>query len=1682
MAKDNEVPYEPVGIYNPATKGYVDVNALIHRTGEELFNNQEPLTGVIFCTEGYGDYFLEGGVYEYENGELIKVIELSGVGGTTNQSETVTPLEINTAVGQSTILEYDFKSKSSGKGTAKLFINGVLKSSKIISKGINSFDITEYVKEGTNYFTITITDGSNNIVSFDYIVNGVKLTIKSSFNESQVYTGDVIFSYTVIGAGLKTVTFVIDNEEVGSVEIKSSGEQSKYTITGLSHGGHILKVKATTTVNEILIESNELVCQILYAEENVTTPIISSSFSQTTALEGETLNIDYIIYDPANAIASASLQVNDETPLEIQTDRNKHYWNISKYPIGDVIFKIKCGDTVVELPVTVTKLEMDIEPVTDDLVLYLTSANRSNEEAASTREVWSFNDVTAELTNINWVSNGWVDGALKFTGEAHGFIPYEIFKDDAKIVGKTIEIEFATHNIQNYESILLSCFTEGKGIQVTPTEAFLKSEQEEVKVRFKEGEKVRVSFVIESSNDNKLIKLYVNGVLSGVTQYDSSDNFQQGTPVGISINEGKEEIDIYNIRIYNIALSSRQVLNNYICDLSDVSEKIAKYQANNVYDLYGSIAMAKIKSMIPILTITGDLPPVKGEKKTVSTVYTDPLNPAMNFTKDDCIIDIQGTSSQYYPKKNYKIKFPEAFSFYEGAVPENEYTFKADYMESSHSHNTGNAILVNTLYDEFFPTQTAENGVRNTIYGFPCAIYYRTNEAAEFEYFGVYNFNNDKGNAATLGLVGDKAQSWEFKNNTSTHCLLRNDDFSPEAKPEDNFEARYPDKYTDYTDLQRVVSWIVSTDGDLDKFKNEFNQHFNLHYCLIYYVMLEWGLMMDSRAKNMFFDTIDGNIWYPRMYDMDTCYGLNNEGVLNFSYGLEQHDEDIYNGENSLFWNNFEQVYAQEIKDMYLSLRTSGKLSYENMMYIFKECQMDKICEAQYNEDAQFKYLGPIIADGDTTYSYVAQGNRLSHFQWWVSNRIKYLDSKYEAADYISDYITMRMYTNSGSITLTPYIDQYLKIKYGSSDVAVRGEANKATIVPCPTGLVFNDTETIIYGANNISSLGDLANKYPGTVDVSKGSKLIELKIGDSASGYSNSHLTTLTLGNNKLLRSIDVSNCPNLTGNLDVSSCTALREFKGTGSGLKGITFVDGGDLETLELPASLTNLTIKNHKNLTSISPSSFENLQTLVLKNTGVNASDIFMSSYKTLTRVYCIFEQSANVVFSNAILNYLINNCKGVDDTGANLDYPNLQGYLTVEYPSSFTSSALASMKEKYARIFPYLNITYKSTTLYYTYNKSNNALEVFGSLSANLPEAATFPDREELEESLGLAAGTINENTIFRLASTGSSSYKNTLKRLILPEGYAGYYLQGYYFPNLKKIMWPAGPTKITFFDLRYDNRDGLRWEEQLDFSAPNLDISALSALGADYYYTSSSYIKDFSGFNFKGKTMNYYLYTPNFGSNLGSSYQFSGFVRPITSGYSSGMYFTDINLEDVTINSSASNFGTFAYGTNWYITQEGIKLNAKNMKLNKMTNITFRDSCMYSEVDISNTQAPLATTLSFSSGWSVNSTNSSTTSSYNNYVPYTVYYSNYPDFLKKAVVKNISMPNLTTINFHYAASLTDLELEIDTSNMTSLKDCFRWCRSLTKIPFETFSTQNITNMSGIFSNCRSMTNYDGLST
>ena len=56
-------------------------------------------------------------------------------------------------------------------------------------------------------------------------------------------------------------------------------------------------------------------------------------------------------------------------------------------------------------------------------------------------------------------------------------------------------------------------------------------------------------------------------------------------------------------------------------------------------------------------------------------------------------------------------------------------------------------------------------------------------------------------------------------------------------------------------------------------------------------------------------------------------------------------------------------------------------------------------------------------------------------------NRFRYMDSKYNAGDSLSDVITVRGYAKA-NITVTPYADVYASIKYGSYLVQTRAARN----------------------------------------------------------------------------------------------------------------------------------------------------------------------------------------------------------------------------------------------------------------------------------------------------------------------------------------------------------------------------------------------------------------------------------------------------------------------------------------------------------------------------------------------------------------------------------------------------------------------------------------------------------------
>ena len=84
-----------------------------------------------------------------------------------------------------------------------------------------------------------------------------------------------------------------------------------------------------------------------------------------------------------------------------------------------------------------------------------------------------------------------------------------------------------------------------------------------------------------------------------------------------------------------------------------------------------------------------------------------------------------------------------------------------------------------------------------------------------------------------------------------------------------------------------------------------------------------------------------------------------------------------------------------------------------------------------------------------------------------------------------------------------------------------------------------------------LPSIGDLSPKYPGTVDLSKATNLTDVIIGNGTAGYRNPNLKSLSLGNNSLLKVLNIQNCSfdaEHPQSLDLSNCLNIEEIYAKG------------------------------------------------------------------------------------------------------------------------------------------------------------------------------------------------------------------------------------------------------------------------------------------------------------------------------------------------------------------------------------------------------------------------------------------------------------------------------------------------------------------------------------------------------
>ena len=828
-----------------------------------------------------------------------------------------------------------------GEGSLTIKVDGIIKAVINVPQGNVTVNVGPYVSPGNNTVQLMVTDSYGNSRVKNFTITVVELSLTSSFDDSAVQSGVLIFPYTPYGAVSKTVHFILDGVEQETVTTSVSGRQQSYIIDQQAHGAHSLRVYFEATVNGNTVRSNEIYYEIIWARISESAPVIASSYHETSVMQFATVNIPYTVYTPSSQMSDVVIQVDGVTASSVSVDRSRQVFSCRFDNAGAKTVTIRTGSVSKTISLTVTAADIDCHAETENLALYLSSASRSNNEADPA--VWTYgsgNDAIAcTFNNFNFRSDGWTldeDGvtALRISGDARLTIPYKPFASDFRSTGKTIEIEFATRNVLDYDSVIFSCLSGGRGITLTAQKAILTSEQSEISMQYKEDEHVRLTFVCEKRSSDRLLLVYINGIPSGVVQYPADDDFSQASPVNITVGGRDCTIDLYCIRVYDNDLTRVQVLENWIADTQNGSLMLDRYNHNDVYDAYGKIVISKLPNDLPYMILdAAQLPQYKGDKKTITGQYVDPLQPSKSFTFTGCQINVQGTSSAPYARKNYDMQFKEGFTMTatgdhadnyalrSTVVPFNRFVMKADVASSEGANN----VELVRLYCDLHPFKTREmlldERIRPGIDGFPIVIFWHNTDTGDVSFLGKYNFNLPKRSPEPYGYSGNM-ESWEFQNNTSNLMLFKTDYFDETLYTDPDtgdtkelwrydYEARFPsDEWVDYTKLQELQSFIVSTDranatGDeleeavtydgveyttdtaayrLAKFKAEFGNYAEVNSFIFYYLFTELFLMVDSRAKNLFIgfsgsDTDPTKVAHidrkavAEPYDMDTGLG-----------------------------------------------------------------------------------------------------------------------------------------------------------------------------------------------------------------------------------------------------------------------------------------------------------------------------------------------------------------------------------------------------------------------------------------------------------------------------------------------------------------------------------------------------------------------------------------------------------------------------------------------------------------------------------------------------------------------------------------------------------------------------------------------------------------------------------------
>lgn len=779
-----------------------------------------------------------------EVGTVVTWFELQGGGSGSSQAtnmtfERVTPANIVTTVGSvetnGVVISASFSDYETG-GEAVSASYSIKVGNNVVKTGVaiqckdysgnqiydsdnnpvyNVFDITDYCSVGTQTVTISITDEYGNMIIRRWTVQILDINITSTFDDtySRAAGSAINFTYTPFGATSKTIHFVLDGVEIGTVTTNSSGTQSTYSIasTYTTYGAHFLDCYITATVDGVPITSNHIYKDIICYANDGELPIIGciyryDRYGTVQMNEYSTFNIPYTVYDPSTSSPIVTLSVDGTLVNTLTLSSHSNTWAFKGSEVGSHTLTIACGSTSVTITVNVNDLGYDISPVTTGLAFDFDPTGITN---SSTNRLWhDENDNSIALSvseNFDWDNGGYQIDSV--TGESYflvkagtrATISYNLFGTNPKYDGAEFKLVFKTGNVRDTKTTFLSCVSDDIGLKMDVHSATLSNSvnaADPLWIPYSEEDIIEFEYNINPSINgltyNPLIMTYEDGVPYKPAPYSSGTfntltgewnggaQLHQDTPVPITIGSDDCDVYIYRMKAYSVSLSDSQILDNFIADARDSETMVNRYLRNQVYD-DGVLTPDSVAEACPNLrVITIDAPYFTNDKDekvpntTIGYMYKNGDSVLENWKAVNCEHSGQGTTSNdygfagrnlmlYMNKDDTVITLGDDTTTvekvaltYNGqnatSIPNNVFNVKVNIASSENANNALLAKRYNDYLPYKMPAQKRDSRVKNTMEFVNCVIFIKESDPDLSKH---REFQDTKWHFYALGNIGD---------------------------------------------------------------------------------------------------------------------------------------------------------------------------------------------------------------------------------------------------------------------------------------------------------------------------------------------------------------------------------------------------------------------------------------------------------------------------------------------------------------------------------------------------------------------------------------------------------------------------------------------------------------------------------------------------------------------------------------------------------------------------------------------------------------------------------------------------------------------------------------------------------------------------------------------------------------